>query len=79
LALASFAVAAAAAAFSTAQRVLSTPARHVRRRAPGATAAVDGVTWDEATLLATWEQPLRALALGHVLLAVGLLLAHIAP
>lgn len=70
-------VAGAAAVFSLAQRGLSTPARHVRRRAPDTTVVVGEARWNRATLLATWEQPLELLALAHVLLATGLLLTHV--
>jgi hypothetical protein len=59
------------------QRVLSTPARHVRRRATTATAEIGEERWDRSMLLATWERPLRLLALAHVLLAIGLLLTHL--
>jgi hypothetical protein len=70
-------VAAAATVFAMTQRVLSTPARHVRRRAADASALVGTETWDRARLLATWEVPLRLLAAAHVLLAAGLLLTHL--
>ena len=69
-------VAAAAAAFSMTQRLLSTPARHVRRKVPDATAEIGRARWDRSTLLATWERPLQMLAVAHVLLALGLLLTH---
>jgi hypothetical protein len=71
-------VAGAAIAFAMAQRALSTPARHVRRKVTHATARIGETDWDRPTLLATWERPLRLLATAHVLLAIGLLLAHIA-
>jgi hypothetical protein len=77
LSLAVAVVAAAATALSMAQRALSTPARHVRRRAITATAEIGEERWDRSALLATWERPLRLLALAHVLLAVGLLLIHL--
>ncbi|MFB3051917.1 MAG: hypothetical protein ACE1Z0_08015, partial [Acidimicrobiia bacterium] len=70
-------VAAAATVFSMSQRVLSTPARRVRRVVMDATAEVGEDRWDRSTLLATWERPLRLLVLAHVLLAIGLLLTHL--
>ncbi len=70
-------VAAAATVLSMSQRLLSTPARHVRRVAPDATAEIGEDRWDRSTLLATWERPLQLLALAHVLLAIGLLLTHL--
>ncbi len=70
-------VAGAATIFSLAQRALSTPARHLRRRVTTATAEIGGTRWDKSTLLATWESPLRLVAVAHVLLATGLLLTHI--
>ena len=77
LSLAVAVVAAAATALSMSQRVLSTPARHVRRIAMETNAEIGGERWDRATLLATWERPLQLLALAHILLAVGLLLTHL--
>ena len=77
LSLAVAVVAAAATAFSMAQRALSTPARHVRRRVTDATAEIGEAQWDRSMLLATWERPLQLLALAHVLLAIGLLLTHL--
>lgn len=77
LSLAAAAVAAAATAFSMSQRALSTPARHVRRRAAEATAEIGHIRWDRSTLLDTWERPLQLLVVGHVMLAVGLLLTHV--
>jgi hypothetical protein len=77
LSLAVAVVACAAAAFSMSQRALSTPARHVRRRATDATAEIGDARWDRSTLLATWERPLLLLAVAHVLLAIGLLLTHL--
>ena len=71
-------VAVAAAVFSMSQRALSTPARHVRRMVTDATAQVGKARWDRSTLLATWEHPLQLLALAHVMLAIGLLLTHLA-
>lgn len=70
-------VAAAAALLSTSQRMLSTPARQVRRNVPDASAHIGQERWDRSTLLATWERPLQVLALAHILLAVGLLLTHL--
>ncbi|OLC24609.1 MAG: hypothetical protein AUG06_09055 [Actinobacteria bacterium 13_1_20CM_2_65_11] len=73
------AVAAGAAAFalSFGQRVLSTPARALRRKTRSVTGAVtlsDGsqVALDEATLLRPLERALRAFSWGVVALAVGL-------
>lgn len=66
---------------TAAQRVLSTPARYVRRRVDRAelhleqTDAVE--VWDEARVLATWERPLRLLAWSMVALAAGLVLARV--
>lgn len=68
--------AAAATALSVTQRHLSTPARHVRRRARDASAIVGDEHWDRQRLLDSWEHPLRSLAVAHVLLAVALLLTH---
>jgi len=76
-----FAAAGAAYAFSLAQRRLSNEARGIRRRA----VAVDGrIVWrdghdetlDATRLLAPHEAALRALAAGHVLFAIALLLTH---
>jgi hypothetical protein len=83
LAPAAFAGAAAAYAFSLAQRRLSNEARGIRRRAT----AVEGrIAWsdgseevlDTTRLLAPHEAALRALAAGHVLVAVALVLARLA-
>lgn len=74
---AALAMAAAATALSMAQRVLSTPARHVRRNTDAAGAVIGGSNWERAELLATWERPLRLLVVAHVLLALGLLLPHL--
>ncbi len=80
LAPAAFAGAAAAYAFSLAQRRLSNEARGIRRRA----SSVEGrIVWsdgreerlDTARLLAPHEAALRALAAGHVLVACALVLA----
>jgi hypothetical protein len=82
LAPAAFAGAAAAYAFSLAQRRLSNEARGIRRRAT----AVEGrIAWsdgreevlDTTRLLAPHEAALRALAAGHVLVAVALVLARL--
>jgi hypothetical protein len=79
LAPAAFCGAAAAYAFSLAQRRLSNEARGIRRRAT----AVEGrIAWsdgreeqlDTARLLAPHEAALRALAAGHVLIAAALVL-----
>jgi hypothetical protein len=76
-----FAAAGAAYAFSLAQRRLSNEARGIRRRA----VAVEGrIVWrdgqdealDTTRLLAPHEAALGALAAGHVLLALALLLTH---
>ncbi|MFV1962729.1 MAG: hypothetical protein ACC658_12970, partial [Acidimicrobiia bacterium] len=77
LSLAVVVVAVAATALSMSQRLLSTPARQVRRIVMDATAEIGEQRWDRSTLLATWERPLQLLALAHVLLAVGLLLTHL--
>ena len=80
-ALAAVAGTAAAVALTYAQRRLSTPARHLRRR----TAAVEGmvqsldgdvVPLDRATLLAPLEGALRALSWGVPLVALAALLTH---
>lgn len=78
LSIAILVVAAAASALSAAQRELSTPARHIRRKVPDAVAEIGTDRWDRSTLLATWERPLQLLAAAHVLLGIGLLLTHIA-
>src|SRR5207245_427953 len=67
----------AAFALSFGQRVLSTPARALRRKTRSVTGAVtlsDGsqVALDEATLLRPLERALRAFSWGVVALAVGL-------
>ena len=74
---AALAVGAAACVFSMTQRVLSTPARHVRRETDAPVAVIGGTNWDRAELLATWERPLRLLVVAHVLLALGLLVSHL--
>jgi hypothetical protein len=75
--LAALVVAAAASAFSMAQRLLSTPARHVRRDTLAAVAVIGGSDWERGELLATWERPLRLLVVAHVSLALGLLVSHL--
>jgi len=77
LSLAVVAVAVAATGFAMSQRVLSAPARNLRRKVHSVSVQVGDRKWDESELLATWENPLRLLALAHVLLAVGLLLNRI--
>jgi hypothetical protein len=77
ISIAAVAVAAAAYALSYGQRVLSTPARLLRRRSRSVTGMVqlnDGsqVALDQATLLRPLERALRALSWGVVALAVGL-------
>ncbi|HZD23074.1 MAG TPA: hypothetical protein VE569_06685 [Acidimicrobiia bacterium] len=74
---AALAVAAAAAAFSMTQRMLSTPARYVRRETDATVAVIGGSNWERTELLATWERPLRLLVAAHVLLALGLLFSHL--
>ncbi len=72
-------VAGAATLASAAQRTLSTPARHVRRRVDHAELHMQTAeaveVWEEGRLLATWERPLHLLAWAMVALAVGLLVA----
>ncbi|MPZ99981.1 MAG: hypothetical protein GEU80_11745 [Dehalococcoidia bacterium] len=73
-------IALAATALSFAQRGLSTPARYLRRSTLDASTELQvpgGVErWEREHLLATWERPLLAMALGVVALAAGLLLAR---
>lgn len=73
-------LATAASLVSAAQRVLSSPARHVRRRVDRAELHLEKMdaveVWDEARVLATWERPLRLLAWSMVALAAGLVLAR---
>lgn len=78
------AVAAAAAAFalSFGQRVLSTPARTLRRKTQSVTGAVilsDGsqVVLDKSTLLRPLERALRAFSWGTVALAAGLIASRV--
>ena len=82
LAPAAFAGAGAAYAFSLAQRRLSNEARGIRRRAT----AVEGrIAWsdghdevlDTTRLLAPHEAALRALAAGHVLVALAIVLSRL--
>jgi hypothetical protein len=81
LSIAALLVANAATLLSLAQRALSTPARHTRRRALGAEvrlARYEGdEVWSREQLLATWEGPLKLLAATTVVLALGLLLARL--
>jgi hypothetical protein len=82
LALAPVIAAAGALALSLAQRVLSTPARTLRRRAVDATGTVsltDGTkkALDRPTLLAPLEQALRSMAWAVVLLAAAFALARL--
>ncbi|GMQ86669.1 MAG: hypothetical protein BMS9Abin07_2257 [Acidimicrobiia bacterium] len=70
-------VAGFATLLSLAQRSLSTPARFVRRETATASAQFDADAWDRARVLASWEIPLRWLALAVVALAVGLLVAKL--
>lgn len=72
----------AAAGFSYAQRALSTPARHVRRRVEnveGTIVLTDGTVepLDSQTLLAPLERTLRALAWAMVTLATALIIARL--
>jgi len=71
----------AAVALTYAQRRLSTPARHLRRRTAevgGSVHGTDGsvVPLDRATLLAPLEGALRALSWGVPLVALAALLTH---
>lgn len=73
-------VSAAATLISMAQRTLSTPARYLRRNTDRAEMILSRDAaeerWDEASILATWERPLRLLAWAMVLVAAGLLAAR---
>ncbi len=74
-------VAAGAGLLSAAQRTLSTPARRLRRQAPGVTGAIeyrDGRREEisASSLVAPLESALRLLSLGVVALAAGLTLAR---
>ena len=82
LSLAAVLAAAAAFAVSCAQRVLSTPARVLRRSTRAVTGTLvrcDGtdLTLDEATLLGPLEAALRALSWGLVLSAAALAVARL--
>jgi hypothetical protein len=79
--LAAAAAAGAAVALTYAQRRLSTPARHLRRRTAavaGSLHSADGtvVPLDRVALLAPLEGALRALSWGVPLVALAALLAH---
>ena len=75
------AVAVAATLLSLAQRLLSTPAKYVRRSTSGAAAVFEGGKgrgeWSRDELLATWERPLRLLSWAVVVLSMGLLSTHL--
>ena len=82
LSLGAFAAAGAAYALSYGQRVLSTPARLLRRKTrsvSGTLTFADGgqARLDEPTLLRPLEQALRAFSWGVVLIGVGLVAARI--
>jgi hypothetical protein len=82
LAVAPVLAAAAALAFSAAQRHLSTPARTLRRRAVDVTGSVtlaggEVTELDLQRLLAPLEQALRAMSWGIVLLAAALAVARL--
>lgn len=82
LSLAALAVAAAGYALSYAQRMLSTPARLLRRRSRSVTGVLtmaDGsqVSIDRATLLHPLEQALAASSWGIVALSLGLVAARL--
>ena len=74
-------IAIAVTLLSLAQRALSTPAKHVRRSGPGASAPIEHRgprrQWSSDELLATWERPLRLLSWAMVMLSVGLLTRHL--
>lgn len=69
-------MAGAAILLSLAQRGLSTPARHVRRRTYQVKTVIETEngqeSWDKHQLLTTWELPLKLLAWTTVLLAISL-------
>ncbi len=71
----------AATLFSFVQRSLSTPAKYLRRSATGASVLFEEPggrrEWSRDRLLATWEQPLRLLSWGSVILAIGMLATHL--
>jgi hypothetical protein len=82
LSLAALAVAAAGYALSYAQRMLSTPARLLRRRSRSVTGVLtmaDGsqVSLDRATLLGPLERALAASSWGIVALSLGLVAARL--
>jgi len=82
LSLAALAVAAAGYALSYAQRMLSTPARLLRRRSRSVTGVLtmaDGsqVSLDKSTLLRPLEQALAASSWGIVALSIGLVAARL--
>src|ERR1700694_2845 len=82
LSLAAVAVALAGYALSYAQRMLSTPARLLRRRSRSVTGAVilaDGseVALDRATLLRPLERALAASSWGVALLSIGLVASRV--
>jgi len=74
------AVAAAATLISMTQRTLSTPARYLRRNTESAEMIISRgqheERWNDERILATWERPLRLLALAMVTLAVGLVVSR---
>jgi hypothetical protein len=81
LSIGAIAVAAAAYALSYGQRLLSTPARRLRRKTRSITGVMtlsDGsqVRIDEPALLRPLEGALRAFSWGLVLLSMGLLASH---
>jgi hypothetical protein len=84
LSIAALAAAVAGYALSYAQRMLSTPARLLRRRSRSVTGAVtlsDGshVALDRATLLRPLEKALAASSWGIVVLSLGLVASRVIP
>lgn len=82
LSLVAIAAGASAFALSYGQRVLSTPARMLRRRSRSVSGSItlnDGsaVSLDEATLLKPLEGALRAFSWGVVALGIGLILSRL--
>lgn len=75
ISLGAVAVAGAATVMSMVQRALSTPARRIRRNVTSVDVWTAGEHWTETDLLQSWEEPLALLAIGHVVLAVGLLVS----
>lgn len=75
ISLGAVAVAGAATVMSMVQRALSTPARRIRRHVTNVDVWTAGEHWTEADLLETWEEPLALLAIGHIVLAIGMLVA----